>query len=74
MHTRLYFYPFHTGRLVIVGDVHGCALELAKLLVSIKYDRNRDRLVFVGDLVNKGPDSLKVYTLPACICGACTLH
>lgn len=40
--------------------MHGCALELAQLLVKLKYDKNRDRLVFVGDLVNKGPDSLKV--------------
>ncbi|KAL3154850.1 hypothetical protein ABBQ38_011392 [Trebouxia sp. C0009 RCD-2024] len=63
VHTKLHFYPFHTGRLIIIGDVHGCALELAQLLVKIKYDRGRDKLVFVGDLVNKGPNSLQVLRL-----------
>ena len=60
VHTKLHFYPFHTGRLIIIGDVHGFALELAQLLVKIKYDRGRDKVVFVGDLVNKGPNSLQV--------------
>ena len=62
VHTKLHFYPFQTGRLIIIGDVHGCAVELAKLLRGVKYDRGRDKLVFVGDLVNKGPHSLQVHT------------
>ena len=44
------------GRTVIVGDVHGCSQELAGLLDRVGF-RSGDRLVFVGDLVARGPDS-----------------
>jgi hypothetical protein len=46
-------------RTVIVGDVHGCAGELAALLDAIAFSSG-DRLVFVGDLIARGPDSLGV--------------
>src|SRR5262252_8786732 len=46
-------------RTVIVGDVHGCAGELATLLDRIGFTSG-DRLIFVGDLVARGPDSLGV--------------
>ena len=44
------------GRTVIVGDVHGCAAELRGLLDRVAF-ASGDRLVFVGDLVARGPDS-----------------
>lgn len=47
------------GRTIIVGDVHGCADELVQLLEVVRFDTG-DRLVFVGDLVARGPDSLGV--------------
>lgn len=47
------------GRTVIVGDVHGCRQELETLLDRVAFTSG-DRLVFVGDLVAKGPDSLGV--------------
>lgn len=47
------------GRTVIVGDVHGCRRELENLLDAIAFAAG-DRLVFVGDLVARGPDSLGV--------------
>lgn len=51
-------------RLVIVGDVHGHLSELKRLLGKVKFDRsNGDHLIFVGDLVNKGPDSAGVVQL-----------
>ncbi|UPK99657.1 hypothetical protein LCI18_010592 [Fusarium solani-melongenae] len=51
-------------RFIIVGDVHGHLSELKKLLEKVKFDRgNGDHLIFVGDLVNKGPDSAGVVQL-----------
>lgn len=47
------------GRTIIVGDVHGCPDELVHLLEQVRFDTG-DRLVFVGDLVARGPDSLGV--------------
>ncbi len=46
-------------RTIIVGDVHGCRAELEALLLRVGF-RSGDRLVFVGDLVARGPDSLGV--------------
>jgi hypothetical protein len=43
-------------RTVIVGDVHGCAAELETLLERLAFTTG-DRLVFVGDLIARGPDS-----------------
>ncbi|PRY43232.1 protein phosphatase [Geodermatophilus tzadiensis] len=66
-----------TGPFDVVGDVHGCRAELEDLLGELGYELRRDehgrpvdaehpagrRAVFVGDLVDRGPDSPGVLRL-----------
>lgn len=52
-----------SGRTIIIGDVHGCHLELAQLLREAHVVPGRDRVIFIGDLINKGPDSRRVWDL-----------
>ena len=51
-----------TGRLIAVGDIHGCHAEFAEMLDVLQL-KDGDRLVLLGDLVNRGPDSAKVIDL-----------
>jgi bis(5'-nucleosyl)-tetraphosphatase (symmetrical) len=46
-----------------VGDVQGCHQELLDLLAAAGFDRARHQLAFVGDLVNRGPQSRAVLEL-----------
>jgi diadenosine tetraphosphatase ApaH/serine/threonine PP2A family protein phosphatase len=50
------------GRLIAIGDIHGCHAEFAELLGQLALTRD-DRLILLGDLVNRGPDSGKVLEL-----------
>ena len=50
------------GRLIAIGDIHGCHLEFAELLARLALTAD-DRLILLGDLVNRGPDSGKVIEL-----------
>lgn len=43
------------GRLLAIGDIHGCRCALQKLLIRINPTR-QDRIVFLGDYIDRGPD------------------
>lgn len=47
-------------RTLIIGDVHGCLEELKELLKKLNASFNKDRIIFLGDLVHKGPYSAEV--------------
>jgi serine/threonine protein phosphatase 1 len=46
-----------TGRILAIGDVHGCNRRLRQLLDRVEIDPRTDALVFVGDYLDRGPDA-----------------
>ena len=51
------------GRDFIVGDIHGCLELLTDKLKEVNFNKNTDRLFAVGDLIDRGPDSIGVLNL-----------
>lgn len=47
------------GRDFVVGDLHGCFDLLDRLLDHVRFDAACDRLFSVGDLIDRGPESLR---------------
>lgn len=48
------------GKDYVVGDIHGCFDLLSERLYEIGFDKTKDRLFSVGDLVDRGPKSAEV--------------
>lgn len=46
--------------IYLVGDLQGCCDPLERLLQTLDFSPSRDHVHFLGDLVNRGPDSLGV--------------
>ena len=44
----------------VIGDVQGCYSELQALINKIKFNPSKDKIIFAGDLVNRGNQSLEV--------------
>lgn len=57
------FEPNEIGRDFVIGDLHGSLSCFENLLVNIAFDKTKDRMFSVGDLVDRGPDSLKCLEL-----------
>ena len=55
-----------------IGDVQGCHDELVDLLGTVAFDRARDYVILVGDLVNRGPKSLETLRLVRSLGAAAT--
>lgn len=53
----------NSGRLVIVGDVHGMKDSLVELLEKVNFNEKHDHLILAGDMISKGPDSKGVVDL-----------
>ncbi len=58
--------------LHLIGDVQGCDEALGRLLAETGFSPSRDRIVVLGDLVNRGPASLAVLRRLAAYGGAAT--
>jgi serine/threonine protein phosphatase 1 len=50
-------------KIFAIGDIHGRLDKLRDLLARLPYRPGRDRLVFLGDYLDRGPDSAKVLDL-----------
>ena len=48
-------------RTIVIGDIHGCNGALQALLKKTKADPEGDRLILLGDLFDRGPDSFEVF-------------
>lgn len=48
-----------TGRTFVCGDLHGCFNLLEVALSNVGFDKTKDRVVCVGDLIDRGSESIK---------------
>jgi serine/threonine protein phosphatase 1 len=51
-----------TKKIFAIGDIHGCYTELMLLFKKLPLDPKNDKVIFMGDYLDRGPDSNKVVT------------
>jgi len=49
-------------RVIFIGDIQGCYDEWMSLLKEVDYKPERDQLILLGDMINRGPKNLEVMT------------
>jgi serine/threonine protein phosphatase 1 len=49
-------------KIFAIGDIHGCAHKLYALMEKIPIDYANDTLIFIGDYIDRGPQSVEVVT------------
>ncbi|OMH82079.1 Bis(5'-nucleosyl)-tetraphosphatase, symmetrical [Zancudomyces culisetae] len=47
-------------RILFFGDIHGCINEFNRMLEMLEFNKSKDLVVLLGDLVGKGPSPLEV--------------
>lgn len=60
-------------RTIVIGDIHGCLVEFQELLVLVGFHQGEDRLVLVGDLMDRGPDPVGCVRLAQELSAECVL-
>ena len=58
-----HFHINDKGRDFFVGDLHGCYEQFMKALAFVDFDFDVDRVFSVGDLIDRGEDSIKCLSL-----------
>lgn len=53
------FEKNQVGRDFVIGDIHGCFDAVRGIMADVNFDESTDRLFSVGDLVDRGPDSIE---------------
>ena len=57
------FAANETGRDFVLGDLHGMYQQLTEAMAKVQFDPDKDRMFSVGDLIDRGPDSIKCLKL-----------
>src|SRR5262249_51417248 len=64
--------PCMTDRLIAIGDIDGCSKALATVVEAIQ-PKSEDTLVFLGDYIDRGPDSKGVVDQISALSQRCTV-
>ena len=52
-----------SGRTFVCGDIHGSWSCVERFLTEINFDKENDRLICAGDLIDRGPENEKCMSL-----------